>query len=98
MNTIIYSLCIIVASQHHHLCFLLHNATMSLSHNCIYCLCQHIASGFYSLASLSLFIQGLVPDAEEELELIAMNTQLLKSVPAKDDLFYIDEYQRPGMT
>ena len=27
-----------------------------------------------------------------------MNTQLLKSVPANDDLFYIDKYQRPGMT
>lgn len=45
-----------------------------------------------------IYMQGLVPDAEEQLELIAMTTQLLNSVPAEDDLFFIDKYQRPGMT
>lgn len=50
------------------------------------------------IVTLVYYVQGLVPDAEEQLELIAMNAQLLKSVPAKDDLFYIDQNQRPGMT
>ena len=43
-------------------------------------------------------MQGLLPNAEEQLELIAMNTQLLKSVPAEEDFFFIDKYQEPGMT
>lgn len=43
-------------------------------------------------------MQGLLPSAEEQLELIAMNTPLLNSVPAEEDFFFIDKYQEPGMS
>ena len=43
-------------------------------------------------------MQGLLPNAEEQLELIAMNAQLLNSVPAEEDFFFIDKYQEPGRT
>ena len=43
-------------------------------------------------------VQGLIPDPEEELDLIAMNRPLLDAVPLSDDFDNItDPDQTPGM-
>ena len=42
-------------------------------------------------------IQGIVPEPEEQEELLAMNTQLLNRVPLENDPFVIDPDQVPGM-
>ena len=39
--------------------------------------------------------QGLLPDKEDQLELSAMNSQLLNSVPEAGD-FFINREQEPG--
>lgn len=42
-------------------------------------------------------LQGIVPEPEEQEELIAMNTELLNRVPRENDPFVIDPDQELGM-
>ena len=41
--------------------------------------------------------QGLLPDEEEQAELVSMTAPLLDAVPPEDDIVIIDEIQQPGI-
>ena len=55
--------------------------------------CPH----YHVIYSVIIFVQGLVPTEEEQVELVSMNSPLLDAVPTTDDAFFTDDQQRPGI-
>lgn len=47
-------------------------------------------------ATNASYTQGIIPDPEEEEELIAMNRQLLDAVPESADFDFVEEDKTPG--
>ena len=51
----------------------------------------------YLYMCMYMYVQGLIPDEEEQEELVSMTAPLLNAVPPEEDVVIIDEMQQRGM-